>query len=90
MTLGKGKVWRIWENGIKTHKLSYVKQIASPGLMHVTLCSGLLHWDDPQGWNEKGGRRGFRMGNAGIPVADSCQCMTKPLQYYKAISLLLK
>ena len=80
----------MWENGIRTCKLSYVKEIASPGSMHDTLCSGLLHWDDPQGWSGKGGRRGFRMGNAGIPVADSCQCMTKPLQYYKVISLLLK
>ena len=24
---------------------------------------------------------GFRMGNTCIPVADSCQCMAKPLQY---------
>ena len=27
----------------------YVKQIASPGLMHETGCSGLVHWDDPEG-----------------------------------------
>ena len=32
---------------------------------------GLVHWDDPEGGEgrEEGG--GFRMGNAGIPVADS-------------------
>jgi len=32
---------------------------------------GLVHWDDPEGWNgrEEGG--GFRMGNTCIPVADS-------------------
>jgi len=23
--------------------------IASPGLMHETGCSGLVHWDDPEG-----------------------------------------
>ena len=30
--------------------LSYVKWIASPGSMHETGCSGLVHWDDPEGW----------------------------------------
>ena len=29
----------------------------------------------------------FRMGDTGTPVADSCQCMAKPLQYCKVISL---
>ena len=47
----------IWENGIETCKLSHVKQIASPGLMHETGCSGLVHWDDPEGWDGEGGRR---------------------------------
>ena len=27
---------------------------------------------------------GFRNGNSCIPVADSCQCMAKPIQYCKA------
>jgi len=30
------------------------------------------------------------MGNTCTPMADSCQCMAKPLQYYKVISLQLK
>ena len=34
--------------------LSYVKQIASPGSMHETGCSGLVHWDDPEGWAGEG------------------------------------
>ena len=52
--------------------ISYVKRIASPGSMHDTGCSGLVHWDDPEGWygEEVGG--GFRMGNTCIPVEDSC------------------
>ena len=45
----------VWENGIETCKLSYVKQIASPGLMHDTGCSGLMHWDDTEGWDGEGG-----------------------------------
>jgi len=46
-----------------------MKRVASPGSMHDTGCLGLVHWDDPEGWYEEGG--GFRMGNTGIPVADS-------------------
>ena len=35
-----------------------MKQIAGPGLMHETGCSGLVHWDDSGGWyGEGGGRR---------------------------------
>ena len=37
-----------------------MKQIASPGLMHETECSGLVHWDDPEGWDEEGGGRGVQ------------------------------
>ena len=60
--------------------LSYVKRIASPGSMHDTGFSGLVHWDDPEAWDGEGGG-GFRMGNICTPVVDSCQCMAKPLQY---------
>ena len=42
--------------------LSYVTQIASPGFMHETKCSGLLHWDDPEGWDGEGGERGVQDG----------------------------
>ena len=57
---GEGKM--IWENGTETCKLSYVKQITSPGSMHETGCSGLLHWDDPEGWDGEGGGRGVQDG----------------------------
>ena len=47
----------IWENGIETCIVSYVKQISSPGSMHDIGCSGLVHWDDPEEWDgERGGR----------------------------------
>ena len=65
------------EKNIETCILSYVKQIASPGLMHETGCSGPVHWDDPEGWDGEGGGRGFRMGNTCTPMADSCQYMEK-------------
>ena len=32
----------------------------------------------------------FRMGNTCTPVVDSCQCIAKPIQYCKVISLQLK
>ena len=42
--------------------LSYVKQTASPGSMHETGCLGLVHWDDPEGWEREGGVRGVQDG----------------------------
>ena len=35
----------IWENGIETCIISYMKQVASPGSMHDTGCLGLVHWN---------------------------------------------
>ena len=55
----EGEGGMIWENGIETYIILYVKQIASPGLMHDTGCSGLVHWDDPEGWDGEGCGRGF-------------------------------
>ena len=43
---------------VETCIISYVKQIASPALMHDTGCSRLVHWDDPEGWYREGGGRG--------------------------------
>ena len=60
--MGEGESGMIWENGIETYILSYVKQIASPGSMHDTGCSGLLHWDDPEGWDGERGGRGVQDG----------------------------
>ena len=34
-----------------------MKRVASPGSMHDTGCLGLVHWDDPEGWNGDGGGR---------------------------------
>ena len=71
--------------------LLYVKQIAAPGSMHESGCSGLVHWDDPEGWDGEGG---------GSRIQDGCthvhlwlihvNVWQKPLQYYKVISLQLK
>ena len=79
--MGEGEGGEIWENGIETCIISCMKRVASPGSMHDTGCSGLVHWEDPEGGYGGGG--GFRMGNAGIPVADSCRYLAKLIQYCK-------
>ena len=82
-SVGEGEGGKIWENGIETCILSCRKRVSSPGSMHDTGRSGLVHWDDPEGWYGEGGRRGFRMGSTGIPVADSFRYLAKPIQYCK-------
>ena len=62
----------IWENGIETCILSYVKQTVIPDSMHETGCSGLVHWDDPEDGTRREVGEGFRMGNMCIPMVDLC------------------
>ena len=73
---GKGEMFR--EKSIETCILSRVKQITSPGWMHETSartwCTGKTQRD----WVEREVGGGIRMGNTCKPMADSCQCMTKP------------
>ena len=59
-------------------------------VIKIAGCLGLVHWDDPAGGMGREVGRGFRMGNTCTPMAGSCQCMAKPLQYCKVISLQLK
>ena len=57
-SVGEGEGGKIWEYGIETCIISYMKQVASPGSMHDIGCLGLVHWDDPERWyGEGGGRR---------------------------------
>ena len=65
-SVGEGEGGMIWENGIETCILSYVKRITSPGSMHETGCSRLVHWDDPEEWDEREVGEGFRMGSHSI------------------------
>ena len=57
-----------------------MKQIASPGSMHETGCSGLVHWDDPEGWD----------GEHIHPWLIHVNVWQNPPQYCKVISLQLK
>ena len=56
-SVGEGEGGMIWENGIEIRIISYMERVASPGSMHDTGCSGLVHWDDPEGWYGEGGGR---------------------------------
>ena len=62
----------IWENGIETCIISYMKRVASPGSMHDTGCLRLVHWDDPEGWYGEGGGRWVQDGEHVYTMADSC------------------
>ena len=68
-SVGEGEGGMIWENSIETCILPYVKQITSPGSMHETGRSGLVHWDDPEGWDGMGwGERKEEGSGWGTPV----------------------
>ena len=73
----EGKGGMIWENSTEACVLSYVKQIASPGSMHETVCSWLVPWDDPEGWDGDGGGRGFKMGEHSYTYGWFMSCMAK-------------
>ena len=60
--MGEGEGGMIWKNGTETCKLSYLKRITSPGSMHDTGCSGLVQWDEPEGWDGEEGGRGVQDG----------------------------
>ena len=60
--MGEGEGGMIWEDSIETCILPYVKPITSAGSMHEIECSGLVYWDDPEGWDGEGGGRGVQDG----------------------------
>ena len=82
-SVGEGEGGEIWENSIETCIILCMKRVASPVSMHSTGCLGLVHWDDPEAGEGREEVGGFRMENAGIPVADSFRYLAKPIQYCK-------
>ena len=61
-SVGEGEGGMMWETSIETCILPYVKQITSPGSIHETGHSGMVHWDGPEGWDGEGGGKGDRDG----------------------------
>ena len=55
--MGEAEGGMIWENGIETCVISYMKRVTSPDSMHDIGRLGLVHWDDPEGWYREGGWR---------------------------------
>ena len=67
-----------------------MKRITSPGSMQDTGCSGLVHWDDPEGWYREGGGRGLQDGEHVFTRGRFMLMYGKTNKYYKVISLQLK
>ena len=55
--MGEEEGGMIWEKGIEIRIISCMERVASSGSMPDTGCLGLVHWDDPEGWNGEGGGR---------------------------------
>ena len=86
---GRVLAWfRTYEQGFL---LLYMKQIASPGSMHETGCSGPVYWDNSKGKDGEGGGGG---GSGWVthvhPWLVHVNVWQKLLQYCKVISLQLK
>ena len=60
--MGEGQGGMIWENGIEICILLFVKWIASPGSMHETGHSGLVHLYNPEKWDGEGDGKGVQDG----------------------------
>ena len=60
-----------------------MKRIASPGSMQDTGCSGLVHWDDPEGWYGEGGGRVVQDGEHVYTRGGFMLMLAKPIQYCK-------
>ena len=65
-SVGEGEGGMIWENGIETFIISHMKRIDSPGSMHDTGCLGLVHWDNPEGWDGEGVGGGVQDGGTRV------------------------
>ena len=89
-SVGKGEGGLTWENGIETCILSHVTPITSPGLTHDPGCSGLVQWDDPEGWDGEGDGKGVQDGEHVYTHGEFLSMYCKTKEYYKVISLQLK
>ena len=61
-SVGEVEGGMFWENSIETSILSRVKTDHQPRLDAWDKCSGLVHWEDPEGLDGEGGGRGDRDG----------------------------
>ena len=58
----EGEGGMIGESSFETCILPYVQEMASANSMHVAGHPKPVLWDNPEGWGEEEGGKGFRMG----------------------------
>ena len=90
-------LWTLWERErvgwFGRMALKYVYHMWNESPVQVRcMIQGTRGWRTGMTQSDGMGREvgGFRMGNTCTPAAGSCQCMAKPIQYCKVISLQLK
>ena len=64
--------------------------MGSPGLMHKTGCSGLVQWDDSEGWDGEGGGKGLQDGEHMYTRGGFMSMYGKTNKYCKVTSLQSK
>ena len=72
---------RGWDVSREQHRNMYIIQGETDHQPRLDACdkhSDLVHWEDLEGLVERDVGGGIGMGNTCKPMADSCQCMTKP------------
>ena len=84
---------RGWDDLREQHRNMYIIKCGTDRHSRLDAwekCSGLVHWDDPEGWDgEGGGRGGSGWGTHVNPWLIHVNVWQKPLQYCKVISLQL-
>ena len=88
-SVGEGEGGMFRQNSIERCILSRLKQITRPGWMHEISAQAWCTGKTQRDWVDREVGGGIGMGNICKSMADSCQCMAKPLQYFKVISLRL-
>ena len=78
-SVGEGEGGMFRENSIETCILSRMNQITSPGEMHETSARAWCTEKTQREQVEREVGGGIGMGNTCKTMADSCQCMTKPI-----------
>ena len=76
-SVGEGEGGMFWKNSMY---ILYSETDHQPRLDAWDKCSGLVHWEDPEGLGGEGGGGVIGMGTTCRSMADSCQCMTKPTE----------
>ena len=71
---------RGWDDLREQHQNMYIIKCETDHQPRVDArdkSSGLVYWEDSEGWMERQAGGGIGMGNTCKSMADSCQCMAK-------------